>query len=143
MSENDELRIFHANLDVEDSDTSCCASMACLFDYRASRKKFASNTIRTTKYSLLTFFPLNLFDQLSRMFNIFWLIQSVVSLIPRLSPSTPETTVSGFAFIVLVSMAKDAYEDYMRHRSDSACNRTLVSVWRDGAFVQVASRSVR
>jgi phospholipid-translocating ATPase len=71
------------------------------------------------------------------MFNIFWLIQSIVSLIPRLSPSAPETTVSGFAFIVLVSMAKDAYEDYMRHRSDSACNRALVSVWHGSAFVQV------
>jgi hypothetical protein len=70
------------------------------------------------------------------MFNIFWLIQSVVSLIPRLSPSTPETTVSGFAFIVIVSMTKDAYEDYMRYRSDVAYNRAVVAVCRGTSFMQ-------
>ena len=74
--------------------------------------------------------------QLSRMFNVFWMIQSIVSLIPRLSPSTPETTVSGFALIVIVSMAKDAYEDYMRYRSDVAFNRAQVSVRRGETFVQ-------
>ena len=76
------------------------------------------------------------------MFNIFWLIQSAVSVIPRLSPSTPETTVSGFLLIVAVSMAKDAYEDYMRHLSDIAHNRGLVSVQRDGAFVQVQNSAL-
>ena len=70
------------------------------------------------------------------MFNVFWMIQSIVSLIPRLSPSTPETTVSGFALIVIVSMAKDAYEDYMRYRSDVAFNRAQVSVRRGETFVQ-------
>ncbi len=70
MSETDELRIFHANLDGEAADDSCCAFMACFFDrfdrWTSVQKKFASNTIQTTKYSLLTFFPLNLFDQVSR-----------------------------------------------------------------------------
>lgn len=70
--------------------------------------------MRTNKYTIITFLPLNLFWQFRRLFNVFWLLQCIVVLIPGMSPTTPATTIAGFVFVLGVSALKDAYEDYQR-----------------------------
>ena len=55
----------------------------------------AGNAVRTTKYlhSPATALPKQLFFQFRRAFNIFWLIQCVIVLVPGLAPYTPATTL--------------------------------------------------
>ena len=55
--------------------------------------KYPTNYIRTTKYTLLSFLPMNLLEQLRRMSNLFFLINMIISCIPNVSPILPITTI--------------------------------------------------
>jgi len=47
-------------------------------------QKFKSNKIRTSKYTILTFLPLNLFEQFHRLANVYFLILVILNWIPQL-----------------------------------------------------------
>lgn len=87
----------------------------------------AGNMLKTTKYTLLTFLPKNLMEQFRRLFNVFWLMQCVIVLIPGLSPYSSFTTISGFVFVLGVAGLKDAYEDYQRFAPVAAPPLSLTS----------------
>jgi len=101
----------------------------------------AGNHVRTTKYlhNPLTALPKQLFQQFRRLFNVFWLLQCIVVLIPGLAPYNSSTTISGFAFVLLVSLAKDFYEDHQRLKADRQANAQPIEVLRDGSFVRIPS----
>lgn len=75
------------------------------------RKKLPSNLITTTKYSLLTFIPKNLFEQFRRMTNCYFLLIVIITFIPEISPLTPWTSVLPLSFVLGVTALKEAYED--------------------------------
>ena len=74
------------------------------------------NRIRTGKYSVLTFLPKNLLNQFSKMANVYFLIISFMQCIKSISISGGAPAMAfPLTIIVLISMLKDAYEDYKRH----------------------------
>lgn len=81
-------------------------------------EKFPNNKIRTAKYTCLTFFPLNLFHQFSKMANLYFLLLTFMELIPEISNGGFVTMALPLAFVVGVSMIKDCFEDSKRHASD-------------------------
>ena len=101
----------------------------------------ADNAVRTTKYlhNPVTAMPKELFFQFRRVFNIFWLIQCIIVLIPGLAPFSPVTTIGGFGFVLGVTLIKDFYEDYQRLKADHSANSQPVSVLRNGEFEQIES----
>ena len=46
-------------------------------------KKYASNAIKTTKYSLLTFIPKNLFEQFHRFANLYFIFVVILNFLPE------------------------------------------------------------
>jgi hypothetical protein len=50
-----------------------------------TERKFVGNAIRTTKYTCLTFLPLNLFHQFTKMANCYFLLLTLMCLIPGIS----------------------------------------------------------
>ena len=83
---------------------------------------FPSNGIRTSKYNVLTFLPLNLFEQFRRLANQYFLLIVLLQLIPGVSPFPIYTSVVPLVFILAVSAISEAREDWVRHRADSAAN---------------------
>ena len=77
-----------------------------------------ANQYRSAKYTLLTFFPLNLFEQFRRVANIYFLLTLIITLIQEDPPVSPMSWLTSLVFIIAVTMIKQAYEDYLRHRSD-------------------------
>jgi hypothetical protein len=47
----------------------------------------ATNEISTAKYTILTFLPVNLFEQFMRVANLYFLLCAILQLIPGLSPT--------------------------------------------------------
>jgi hypothetical protein len=47
----------------------------------------ATNEISTAKYTVLTFLPVNLFEQFMRAANLYFLLCAILQLIPGLSPT--------------------------------------------------------
>lgn len=93
---------------------------------------FASNAISTGKYTALTLLPKNLFEQFKRVANIWFLIVSILQLLPlQLSPTSSWATIAPLSLVLAVTLAKDAYLDYRRHKSDREINNRLSRRWDD------------
>eukprot|EP00760_Papus_ankaliazontas_P008921 PhM_4_TR13946/c0_g1_i6/m.5260/K14802/DRS2, ATP8A; phospholipid-transporting ATPase len=108
-----------------------------------SKKNYPDNFIRTSKYTLFTFLPLNLYEQFRKVANLYFLLNMIIALIPGASPITPVTAVLPLMFVVAVASIKDAYEDWCRHKADTAANNMKCTVIRDGAATEVPSKDVQ
>jgi magnesium-transporting ATPase (P-type) len=91
-------------------------------------KKFGDNTITTTKYNILTWFPKSLVMQFKRIANIYFLMISVLTLMP-FSPKNPYTQTSTFVMVLLFTMLKEAYEDFRRYKQDKDINYKKTNVY--------------
>ncbi|XP_063906623.1 probable phospholipid-transporting ATPase IM isoform X3 [Zophobas morio] len=98
--------------------------------------KYASNYIKTSKYSVLTFLPLNLFEQFQRLANFYFLCLLVLQMIPAISSLTPVTTILPLMGVLGLTAIKDAYDDIQRHISDSQVNNRKSQAVRRGKLVQ-------
>ena len=81
-----------------------------------------TNYISTTKYNILTFFPLALLLQFKRYANFFFLINAILQSIPLISPLNAASAITPLVFVVGLSMLREGYEDYKRYRSDQKDN---------------------
>lgn len=67
---------------------------------------------------MFSFFPLGLAYQFLRFSNCYFLIVTILSCIPSISPVNPITAINPFVFVLVVSMIREGYEDYQRYKSD-------------------------
>lgn len=93
---------------------------------------YATNGIKTSKYNVLTFLPLNLFEQFQRIANAYFLCLLVLQVIPAISSLSWFTTVVPLALVLTVTAVKDAIDDIHRHRSDRQVNNRKAEVLIDG-----------
>ncbi|KAJ3682960.1 hypothetical protein LUZ60_013187 [Juncus effusus] len=97
--------------------------------------KFPNNSISTSKYSVITFLPRNLFEQFRRVAYVYFLILAGLNFVPQLGVFTPVVGVLPLVFVLVVTAVKDAYEDWRRHRSDKKENhRTGMVLTGTGEF---------
>ena len=73
-----------------------------------------SNRVRMTKYTLLSWAPLSLFNQFKRISNIYFMVISILTFMP-FSPKDPASMIGTFAMVLFFTMLKDAYEDIKRY----------------------------
>ena len=82
-----------------------------------------NNAIRTSKYSLITFLPLNLFAQFQKAANVYFLLITYLQTIKMISISGGKPAmIVPLVLVIFVSMVKDAYEDYKRAKNDNIEN---------------------
>lgn len=98
-----------------------------LIDERTGRV-YMDNTIRSSKYTVWNFVPRQLFAQFSKLANFYFLSVSILQMIPGLSTTGSFTTIVPLSFFVMLSMAKEGYDDFSRYRLDKAENNRIVSV---------------
>ncbi|KAF9973225.1 hypothetical protein BGZ73_003563 [Actinomortierella ambigua] len=108
---------------------------------RKPRYKFPSNNIKTTKYTPLTFVPVNLLFQFKRFYNIYFLFAAIfVVAEPSLSPVT---NILPLALVLTITAIKDGLEDYRRHKQDKRSNSLPCTIVRDGQLISVQSKDIR
>ncbi|EAS01110.3 phospholipid-translocating P-type ATPase, flippase family protein (macronuclear) [Tetrahymena thermophila SB210] len=88
----------------------------------SNSKKFPSNFIKTSRYTAVSFLPMSLLLQFQRYANIYFLVTAILQCIPQISPLSPFVAVAPLIFVLAVSMAREGYEDYQRHKSDNEQN---------------------
>ncbi|KAF9673469.1 hypothetical protein SADUNF_Sadunf10G0027600 [Salix dunnii] len=117
--------------------------------------RFKGNSISTTKYNFLTFLPKGLFEQFRRVANCYFLLISILSMTP-ISPVNPVTNVVPLSLVLLVSLIKEAFEDWVsvihgciglqalpfdssfaikRFQNDMVINNTLIDVLQNEKWV--------
>lgn len=100
-----------------------------LTDERTGRR-YINNTITSSRYTLYNFLPRQLFAQFSKLANFYFLCVSILQMIPGLSTTGTYTTIVPLAFFVMISMAKEGYDDLRRYKLDRAENRKTALVLR-------------
>ncbi|XP_041965886.1 probable phospholipid-transporting ATPase IM isoform X4 [Alosa sapidissima] len=83
---------------------------------------YADNRIKTSKYNIFTFLPINLFEQSQRVANAYFVVLLILQLIPEISSLSWFTTIVPLVMVLTISAVKDATDDYFRHKSDQQVN---------------------
>lgn len=94
-----------------------------------------NNMVRTSKYSVLSWAPKSLMLQFRRTANLYFLVISVLTALP-FSPKNPWSMAGTFSAVLIFTMCKEAYEDYLRHQQDNKVNQSQALVYSKGAFEQ-------
>ncbi|KAG0492102.1 hypothetical protein HPP92_005500 [Vanilla planifolia] len=104
--------------------------------HRRKQLRYPSNYISTTKYNIITFLPKAIFEQFRRVANIYFLLAAILSLTP-IAPFSAVSMIAPLAFVVGLSMAKEAMEDWKRFMQDMKVNSRKVHTHKgDGNFGQ-------
>lgn len=112
-------------------------------DRTNEKYEFTGNSIRTAKYSIITFLPRNLFEQFHRVAYIYFLVIAILNQLPQLAVFGRGASIMPLAFVLLVTAIKDAYEDWRRHRADRIENNRLASIFVNGQFQQKKWKDIR
>lgn len=98
-------------------------------EYESISKGYKGNAIRTTKYTLLTFIPMNLFEQFHRAANLYFLFLALLNWVPVVEAFQKEITMIPLLVVLAVIAIKDALEDYRRYIFDKKVNNNIVRVY--------------
>ncbi|XP_070504807.1 phospholipid-transporting ATPase IF isoform X2 [Chironomus tepperi] len=114
------------------------------FNYNDKKSKLNArqqNRIVSTKYTLLTFLPQNLFEQFRRVANFWFLIMAIIALVID-SPLTPLTSILPLLFVISVTAVKQGYEDFLRYRADNMVNKSMVTVIRNSVETEIRCEDI-
>ena len=89
-----------------------------------------NNTITQTKYNIITFLPKALLFQFFRLANVYFLYIAIIQLIPAISPLDPSTAIAPLAFVIFVSLIREAMEDYNRYKFDMKLNTEPAVIYK-------------
>lgn len=98
-------------------------------ELRQILKLYKNNKIRTTKYSVLSFLPKNLFEQLHRFANVYFIFLAALNFVPVVEAFQPEIALAPIILVLSVTAVRDIWEDYRRFKSDHLINRLLCQVY--------------
>jgi phospholipid-translocating ATPase len=105
--------------------------------------KLAQNVIRNQKYNPWTFLPVILYEQFKFFFNLYFLLVALSQFIPVLKIGYLFTYVSPLVFVLLVTIAKEAYDDYKRYKRDKEANSQMYEKLTLGGFVSIPSSDIQ
>ncbi|KAI0651082.1 aminophospholipid-transporting P-type ATPase [Trametes meyenii] len=84
--------------------------------------KYPPNLVRNQKYNVFTFLPLVFYEQFKFFFNLYFLLVALSQFVPALKIGFIITYVAPLAFVLTVTMGKEAYDDYKRNLRDREAN---------------------
>ncbi|XP_056106258.1 phospholipid-transporting ATPase VB [Rhinichthys klamathensis goyatoka] len=120
-------------------------------------RQYEGNAIKTNKYRLWSFIPMNLFEQFHRMANVYFVGLAILNFIPVVNAFQPEVALIPICVILALTAVKDGWEDFRRYQSDQQLNnmpcfifsrkqmRLVKRRWKDvrvGDFVRVLSNQI-
>uniref|UniRef100_A0A6I8NDG5 Phospholipid-transporting ATPase n=1 Tax=Ornithorhynchus anatinus TaxID=9258 RepID=A0A6I8NDG5_ORNAN len=118
------------------------AAARTIYLNRPQHAKFRDNRVSTAKYSVVTFLPRFLYEQIRRAANAFFLFIALLQQIPDVSPTGRYTTLVPLIFILTVAGIKEIIEDYERHKADNTVNKKKTIVLRNGMWQNIIWKEV-
>uniref|UniRef100_A0A4W6CT91 Phospholipid-transporting ATPase n=1 Tax=Lates calcarifer TaxID=8187 RepID=A0A4W6CT91_LATCA len=89
------------------------------------KSRYSGNAIKTYKYNVLTFLPLNLYEQFKRAANLYFLALLILQIIPDISTLPWYTTLIPLVVVLGITAIKDLVDDLVRSSQDQ------LSKWRN------------
>uniref|UniRef100_A0A8C9Y1F4 Phospholipid-transporting ATPase n=1 Tax=Sander lucioperca TaxID=283035 RepID=A0A8C9Y1F4_SANLU len=107
------------------------------------KSRYSGNAIKTYKYNVLTFLPLNLYEQFKRVANLYFLVLLILQIIPDIATLPWYTTLIPLVVVLGVTGIKDLVDDLARHRMDKEINNRKCEVLLDGRFQESKWRDMQ
>lgn len=107
------------------------------------RQPFPQNTIVSSRYNIINFFPKSLFEQFRRLANVYFLVLGIIAAVAANTnyyetAVQPEGILGPMVLVVLISIIKEGIEDLKRHYSDMKINaKPAKRLQEDGSVVVV------
>ena len=101
---------------------------------------YTGNMVSTTKYTVVTFLPKNLFEQFHRMANIYFLFIVILNWVPAINSFDKEIAILPLILVLSTTALKDLYEDRQRHLSDRRVNNLFSQVFSPAQGIFLAKR---
>ncbi|KAF1503089.1 Phospholipid-transporting ATPase IK, partial [Megadyptes antipodes antipodes] len=92
------------------------------FAFCLTKKKYAGNAIKTAKYNIFTFLPLNLYEQFHRMANVYFVFVILLQTFPEISTLPWYTLLFPLSCLLTIRGLRDLIDDVGRHQSDRNIN---------------------
>ncbi|KAL6302940.1 phospholipid-translocating P-type ATPase [Sparassis latifolia] len=96
--------------------------------------RYVRNKVRTSKYTILTFVPKNLYEQFRRVANLYFLALVILQVFTVFGATSPQTAALPLLVILAFTAIKDGVEDYRRAVLDNEVNNsasTKLGQWRN------------
>ncbi|ODV93586.1 hypothetical protein PACTADRAFT_46196 [Pachysolen tannophilus NRRL Y-2460] len=90
--------------------------------------EFPSNAISNAKYNAFSFIPIILYEQFKFFFNLYFLLVALSQAIPPLRIGYLSSYIVPLAFVLIVTMSKEAIDDIQRRRRDREQNNEKYEV---------------
>ncbi|NXE98286.1 AT8B3 ATPase, partial [Menura novaehollandiae] len=113
------------------------------FAFCLSKRKYAGNAIRTAKYNLLTFLPLNLYEQFHRMANVYFVFVILLQTFPEISTLPWYTLLFPLSCLLIIRGLRDLIDDIGRHQSDRNINNRPCEILSGKSFRRQKWRDIR
>ncbi|KAJ7132851.1 hypothetical protein C8R43DRAFT_895194 [Mycena crocata] len=86
------------------------------------QSRYSPNIVRNQKYNIFTFLPIVLYEQFKFFFNLYFLLVALSQFIPALKIGFILTYIAPLAFVLCVTLGKEAFDDYKRNLRDREAN---------------------
>lgn len=93
-----------------------------------SKKTFVSNAVSNAKYNPVLFIPVILYQQFKFFFNLYFLLVALSQIIPQLRIGYLLSYIVPLAFVLTVTMMKEAGDDIARRKRDMDQNNEQYQV---------------
>ncbi|KIP06661.1 hypothetical protein PHLGIDRAFT_106736 [Phlebiopsis gigantea 11061_1 CR5-6] len=101
------------------------------------QKRFPPNIVRNQKYNAFTFLPIVLYEQFKFFFNLYFLLVALSQFVPALKIGPIATYIAPLAFVLCVTIGKEAYDDYKRHLRDREANSQRYLVLEPSSYTSI------
>lgn len=90
---------------------------------------YCNNAISSSRYTIYSFLPRQIYAQFSRLANVYFFLIGILQMIPGWSTTGRYTTIVPLCIFMGISMAREAWTDFKRHRLDKNENGSIAKIF--------------
>jgi phospholipid-translocating ATPase len=121
------LKIYREQYPFDHQVRTLCRPAACSLPVSEKfQARYPPNIVRNQKYNIFTFLPIVFYEQFKFFFNLYFLLVALSQFIPALKIGFILTYIAPLAFVLCVTMGKEAFDDYKRNLRDREANSAEV-----------------
>ena len=108
----------------------CSRAIASTWSTNGGARRISPTASRSSRYTIWDFLPKQFFFQATRLNNVYFIAIGIPQAIPGISTTGNYTTILPLLFFICLTVAKEGYDDYRRHRLDKVENNHSATVLR-------------
>lgn len=101
-----------------------------VFAAQKQSARFPANAVSHAKYTPWSFLPRTLYNEFKFFINMYFLLVAVSQIIPALRIGYLSTYIAPLAFVICITLSKEAYDDVYRRKRDNEANSEPYTVLR-------------